>query len=239
MSKMNKMKKYPQSIFHKLFFIYKLYRLRTSGEQALTTPPVTPPRRAGANQLTIFHLPFSIFLFTSSFFLLSCVFYSMAGSIPPHIKSIAIPLVENQTAEFAMAETVTDNLLSKFTEENILRVTDEKIADSVLKGVILKVTDGPYTFSKEEAVTVYRFTVRMKMEWVDVANDKILLSKQYSGWGAYGLSGDISSDGIDNDGDGLIDGDDIDEIGDPREFATRVAVEKIAEDVLNDILTSW
>ncbi len=186
------------------------------------------------------HFPFSIFfLFPLSFFLLSCMFYSMAGSIPPHIKSIAIPLVENQTAEFAMAETVTDNLLSIFTEENILRVTDEKFADSVLKGVILKVNDGPYTFSKEEAVTIYRFTVDMKIEWMDVANDKVLLTKQYSGWGAYGLSGDISTDGIDNDGDGAIDGDDIDEVGDPREFATKVAVEKIAEDVLDDILTSW
>jgi hypothetical protein len=169
----------------------------------------------------------------------SCMFYSMAGSIPPHIKSIAIPLVENQTAEFAMAETVTDNLVSKFTKENILRVTDEKSADSIMKGVILKVDDGPYTYSKQEAVTEYRFTVSMKMEWLDVANDKVLLTKQYSGWGAYGLSGDISTDGIDNDGDGAIDGDDIDEIGDPREFATKVAVEKIAEDVLNDILTSW
>jgi hypothetical protein len=179
-------------------------------------------------------------LLASSFFLLSgCMFYSMAGSIPPHIKSIAIPLVENQTAEFAMAETVTDNLVSKFTEENILRVTNEKGADSIMKGVILKVDDGPYTFSKEEAVTEYRFTVSMKMEWLDAVNDKVLLTKQYSGWGAYGLSGDISADGIDNDGDGAIDGDDIDEIGDPREFATKVAVEKIAEDVLNDILTSW
>jgi hypothetical protein len=179
-------------------------------------------------------------LLASSFILLSgCMFYSMAGSIPPHIKSIAIPLVENQTAEFAMAETVTDNLVSKFTEENILRVTNEKGADSIMKGVILKVDDGPYTFSKEEAVTEYRFTVSMKMEWLDAVNDKVLLTKQYSGWGAYGLSGDISADGIDNDGDGAIDGDDIDEIGDPREFATKVAVEKIAEDVLNDILTSW
>ena len=179
-------------------------------------------------------------LLASYFFLLSgCMFYSMAGSIPPHIKSIAIPLVENQTAEFAMAETVTDNLVSKFTEENILRVTNEKGADSIMKGVILKVDDGPYTFSKEEAVTEYRFTVSIKMEWLDAVNDKVLLTKQYSGWGAYGLSGDISADGIDNDGDGAIDGDDIDEIGDPREFATKVAVEKIAEDVLNDILTSW
>ncbi len=195
-------------------------------------------------KLPLHQLPFnrsllSIFILTFSIFHASCMFYSMAGSIPPHIKSIAIPLVENQTAEFAMAETVTDNLVSKFTKENILRVTDEKSADSIMKGVILKVDDGPYTFSKEEAVTEYRFTVSMKMEWLDVENDKVLLTKQYSGWGAYGLSGDISTDGIDNDGDGAIDGDDIDEIGDPREFATKVAVEKIAEDVLNDILTSW
>ena len=179
------------------------------------------------------------YIFISAIFLQSCGFYSMAGSIPPHIKNIAIPLVENQTAEFAMAETVTDNLVSKFTKENILRVTSEKNADSMLNGIIMKVDDGPYTFSKEEAVTEYRFTVSIKLEWVDVANDKVLLTKQYTGWGAYGLSGDISADGIDNDGDGAIDGDDIDEIGDPREFATKVAVEKIAEDVLNDILTSW
>ena len=179
------------------------------------------------------------YIFISAIFLQSCGFYSMAGSIPPHIKSIAIPLVENQTAEFAMAETVTDNLVSKFTKENILRVTSEKNADSMLNGIIMKVDDGPYTFSKEEAVTEYRFTVSMKLEWVDMVNDKVLLTKQYTGWGAYGLSGDISADGIDNDGDGAIDGDDIDEIGDPREFATKVAVEKIAEDVLNDILTSW
>ena len=179
------------------------------------------------------------YIFISAIFLQSCGFYSMAGSIPPHIKSIAIPLVENQTAEFAMAETVTDNLVSKFTKENILRVTSEKNADSMLNGIIMKVDDGPYTFSKEEAVTEYRFTVSIKLEWVDMVNDKVLLTKQYTGWGAYGLSGDISADGIDNDGDGAIDGDDIDEIGDPREFATKVAVEKIAEDVLNDILTSW
>ena len=179
------------------------------------------------------------YIFISAIFLQSCGFYSMAGSIPPHIKSIAIPLVENQTAEFAMAETVTDNLVSKFTKENILRVTSEKNADSMLNGIIMKVDDGPYTFSKEEAVTEYRFTVSMKLEWVDVSKDKVLLTKQYTGWGAYGLSGDISADGIDNDGDGAIDGDDIDEIGDPREFATKVAVEKIAEDILNDILTSW
>lgn len=168
-----------------------------------------------------------------------CLYYSLAGSIPPHIKTIAIPLVDNQTAEFGMAEAVTDNLIDQFTEENILRVTAEEAAHSLLLGRIISVKDAPYTYTREEAVTEYRFTVTMELEWVDVANDEILLKKRFSGWGAYGLSGDISTDGIDNDGDGLIDGDDEDEFGDPRSFATRVAVIKIAEDVLNDIMTSW
>ena len=181
----------------------------------------------------------SIFLWYFLFAFTGCMYYSMAGSIPSHINSIAIPIVENQTAEFGMSESVTENLLSKFNEENILRVTDEEQATSVLRGVITRVSDAPYTFTKQEAVTEYRFTVHMNVEWYDIRDDKVLMKKNFSGWGAYGLSGDISTDGIDNDGDGLIDGDDNDEFGDPREFATSVAVIKIAEDVLNEIMTSW
>ena len=182
-------------------------------------------------------LPFLsvVFLLTIS----SCVHYSMAGSLPAHINSIAIPIVENQTVEFGMSESVTENLLIKFNEENILRVTDESESTSILRGTITRVTDAPYTFTKDEAVTEYRFTIHMNVEWYDVRDDKILIKKNFSGWGAYGLSGDISSDAIDNDGDGLIDGEDNDEFGDPREFATTVAVTKIAEDVLNEIMTSW
>ena len=37
----------------------------------------------------------------------------------------------------------------------------------------------------------------------------------------------------------MIDSEDEDEFGDPREFATKVATEKIAQDVLNEIMTSW
>jgi len=32
---------------------------------------------------------------------------------------------------------------------------------------------------------------------------------------------------------------DDDEFGEPRSFATNVAVSKIAEDILNDIMTTW
>jgi len=163
----------------------------------------------------------------------------MAGSIPPHIKSIAIPLVKNQTAEFGIAENITDNIIEVFNEENILRITNENDADSILDGTIVTMQDAPYTYSKEEAVSEYRITISMDIIWHDIENESDLLKKRYSGWGAYGLSGDINTDGIDNDGDGKIDDEDDDEFGEPREFATKIAIKKIAEDVVNNILTAW
>ena len=80
----------------------------------------------------------------------------MAGSIPPHIKSIAIPLMDNQTAEFDLAENITDVIIEEFNEAGILYITDEENAHSILKGTIKKVSEGPYTYSKSEAVSEYR-----------------------------------------------------------------------------------
>ena len=55
----------------------------------------------------------NIFIILNTLFS-GCIYYSMAGSIPAHIDSISIPIVENQTAEFGMSESVTENLLLKF-----------------------------------------------------------------------------------------------------------------------------
>ena len=179
------------------------------------------------------------FIIFSCLTFISCGFYSLAGSIPPHIKSISIPLMENQTAEFGLAESITDGILDQFNEVGILSLADSDAANSILNGKIIKVTEGPYTYSKQESVSEYRYKIDIKIEWFDVLNQKNILEGNYSAFGAYGLSGDIGSDGIDNDNDGKIDSDDDDEFGEPRSFATKVAVRKIAEDILNDIMTTW
>ena len=170
---------------------------------------------------------------------LSCGFYSLAGSIPPHIKSISIPLVENQTSDFNLSEKLTDKIISQFNESGILSIQDEDKAHSILKGIIKKITDGPYSYNKNEFVSEYRYKIDVKIEWYDNENQKAIIDKNYSGFGAYGLSGDISSDGIDNDNDGKIDSEDENEFGEPRAFAANVAIKKIAEDILNDIMTTW
>ena len=171
--------------------------------------------------------------------MVSCGLYSLAGSIPPHIKSISIPLVENQTSDFAIAEDLTDAIIKQFNQSGILLIQNAGEAHSTLKGKVNKITDGPYSYNKNESISEYRYKVDVKIEWYDNTKEKNIIDKNYSGFGAYGLSGDISSDGLDNDNDGKIDSEDDNEFGEPRSFAAKVAINKIAEDILNDILTTW
>ena len=175
----------------------------------------------------------SIYLWVFS----GCGIYSFSGSIPPHIKSISIPLFVNETAEFGIAEAVTDEVTNVFLEENILKISDQ--GDSILRGSIKKVEDKPYTYSKMEEVLEYRYSVGISVEWFDVREEKVLIRKNYTNWGAYSLTADVASDGIDNDGDGKVDSDDPDESGDARELAMKAAVTKISESIINDIVSTW
>tara|TARA_B100000029_G_scaffold516419_1_gene629688 strand:+ start:2709 stop:3302 length:594 start_codon:yes stop_codon:yes gene_type:complete len=175
-----------------------------------------------------------IFCFCS---FLGCGIYSFSGSIPPHIKTISIPLFINETAEFGIAEAVTDEVTNVFLEENILKVKGQ--GDSILKGIIKKVDDQPYTYSESEEVLEYRYSVGIQVEWFDVKEDKNLFTKNYTNWGAYSLTADVSSDGIDNDGDGKVDSEDPDETGDARKLAMKAAVMKISENIINDIVSTW
>lgn len=173
------------------------------------------------------------------FVFLSCSYYSLSGSIPTHIKSIHIPLFENQTSEFDLAENITDFIIEQFNESGVLRIENDQNCNSILKGKIKSISNGPYTYNKEESISEYRYKIDVQIEWYDLKNDKNILESNYSGYGAYGISSDIGTDGIDNDFDGKIDDQDDDEFGEPRAFATRVAMSKISEDILNDIMTTW
>ena len=166
-----------------------------------------------------------------------CGLYSFRGNLPPHIKSIAVATVVNQTAEFAITDAASELITNLFVDENILRVTDEDRADSNLQITIERVVDRPTTYDPDETVQEWRIDVMARVRWYDLARDRPLFEKSFTGFGFYPPGGDIGSDNIDNDNDGEVD--EEDEFGDPREFALRVAVQKISEDILNEVVSTW
>jgi hypothetical protein len=176
-------------------------------------------------------LPAAIFL------LAGCGIYSFRGSLPLHINSIAVATVVNQTSEFDATDAASELVTDLFVDENILRVTDEDRADSNLQITITRVTDRPATYTVEETVEEWRIDVYTQVVWYDLTRNRPLFEKSFSGFGFYPPGGDIGGDNIDNDRDGRVD--EEDEFGDPREFALRVAIQKISEDILNEVVSTW
>lgn len=175
----------------------------------------------------------------SIFLIVGCSYYSMAGSIPANINNVYIPLIENDTAEFEISENLTSKITQEIAIQNILKITDNSNSDSTILGVITSATDGPFTFDSNEQVDEYRFSISLKILWIDNENEKNLIEKTFTGFGNYSINNDPSSDGIDNDNDGILDENDDDEFGDSRELAINIAINKIASDVVNSILSTW
>ena len=174
-----------------------------------------------------------------------CYFYSMRGSLPAHIKSISLAPVINESAEFAVAEILNDELNELMVNENVLDIVMPEQADSRLEVVVFSITDIPYTVSLSsdygmEEVEEWKLTIKTTVTWYDVQRDEVLLEKKMSNWGSYLPGVDISTDGIDNDGDNLIDSEeDSDEIGSPRESALSISVRRLTEDIVNEITNTW
>jgi len=151
----------------------------------------------------------------------SCWFYSFKGTLPPHIKNVAIPLFEDRTAEFNIQQVVTDQIRLGFIRENILKLVEQDQAQSILYGTVQSVQDKPLVFTDSEsgeAVTEYRLTVRMEVEWVDLVEDKSMFKKQFTGFSEYDPTGATEA---------------------TRELALEESLTQITEDIINSILAGW
>jgi len=173
-----------------------------------------------------------------------CLFYSIRGSIPVHINSISLAPVINESAEFSAAEILNEELNELMVNENVLDIVLPEQADSRLEVVILSVTDQPYTVTLSEdlgmeEVEEWKLTIKTSIQWFDLKRDEMLFEKKMSSWGSYTPGVDISTDGLDNDGDNLTDEEDSDETGSPRESALSISVRRLTEDIVNEITNTW
>ena len=169
--------------------------------------------------------------------LVGCGLYSFRGNLPPHIRSMAVGTVVNQTSEFLLDDMTTELILNLFFSEHVLDIAEIDRADSDLQITITRVTDNPSTYTAGETVEEWRIDVFTKVVWYDIINNRPLFERNFNGFGFYAPGGDIGSDNLDNDGDGIID--EEDEIGDPREAALRISVNKISQDILNAVISTW
>ena len=188
------------------------------------------------------HKTISILIIAISFF--SCGIYSFKGSLPPNVKTVYIPSVINSTSEYRLSNMLNERINKDLIKKNILGISEFYNSDSKLDIVINSVNDTPSSYSSNidnyEVVKQWKLNVQVHITWHNNHESNIILDKTISEWAMYDNSGlDISSDGIDNDADGLVDTEDSDEYGPSREAALRIVAENITNRIIEELISNW
>jgi len=104
----------------------------------------------------------------------SCAYYSTSGGLVGGIRSIGVPTAESQTAEFDIAEGLSERAIEGYTRDGRLRVVDEENADALLQLVVVAVEDKAFTYTSSEQTEQYRFSIRVRGELVRVTDEEML-----------------------------------------------------------------
>jgi hypothetical protein len=159
---------------------------------------------------------YKIISLTAIFLLLGC-YYSFKGSLPGHLKSIAIPLFDDRTAYPNIREDLTNLVVDKFVEDNSLKVTDMADADIIISGTIVSISQRAAVLKPGETVEDYNIYVNVKVSCEDTHTDKKLWDKTIQQYGTMSASGQQEE----------------------RDQAVSDALESIAEDIVNNTIGYW
>ncbi|MBI4246785.1 MAG: LptE family protein [Candidatus Rokubacteria bacterium] len=104
--------------------------------------------------------------------------YSVRGTLPEHIKTVAVPVFKNRTVEPAVENTLTRAVVEAFSTNGRLRVVGLEQADAILEGEIVGYEVQAVAFDPRANVRQYRLVVTMNLRFRDVREKKVLFERQ-------------------------------------------------------------
>jgi hypothetical protein len=117
--------------------------------------------------------------------------YSFSARTARHIRSVAVPFLENDTVQYGLAEKLTDALVSGFVEDNQLRVVPEDLADSIVEGRVIGYRRVPQVYRANESVQLFRVYIAVSLSYRDlVRGETVWEDARLEEWGEYSLSGE-------------------------------------------------
>lgn len=167
-----------------------------------------------------FKFPLALFFIVAISVVAASLFgcYSFTGaSVPPHLKTIAIPLFEDVSGfgEAGLRERFTQKVVELFRTDNNLEIGERLTSDSIIEGSIIQVADAPSVIGGNDIVRTRRVTVTVRASFTDMKLRRKVWEKDFTNWGEY-TQGQQT-----------------------RDVALTEAVNKVAEDILLETVSGW
>ena len=107
--------------------------------------------------------------------------YSTRGSLPDHIKTVAVPIFKNRTLEPGVESAITSGVVNAISSGGRVKVVPVDEADAILQGEVVGYSLDGLTFDSNATVRAYRLRVILNVEFRDVRKSAML-------WRQEGLS---------------------------------------------------
>ncbi|HKB25982.1 MAG TPA: LptE family protein [Methylomirabilota bacterium] len=103
--------------------------------------------------------------------------YSIHGNLPDHVRTVAVPVFTNRTAEPAIESFLTQAVVEAFATNGRLRVVTPVEADAILEGEVVGYEIQALAFDPRASIRQYRLVVTMNLTFRDVRRNAILFEQ--------------------------------------------------------------
>lgn len=103
--------------------------------------------------------------------------YSLRGTLPEHLQTVAVPVFVNRTREPAVENIVTRAVVEAFTTNGRLRVVRPEDADAILEGEIIGYDLQSVAFDASANVRQFRLVVTMNLRLRDVRQNTVIYQR--------------------------------------------------------------
>lgn len=144
--------------------------------------------------------------------LLRCAYSFSGATLPPHLRTVAVPLFDNRSPEFGVDQRLTDAVIEAVNKDGTLKISDPGSADCVVRGALLRVEDRAGQYDARETASTFRVTLTVQAAFEDLRKKTVIWQNTFSAFGTY---------------------------TDDREAGFAEAVEKLTTDIVNRMVSNW
>jgi hypothetical protein len=100
--------------------------------------------------------------------------YTLGGSLPPHVKTVAVPVFKNLTPQPAVENIITAAVANAFASTGRLKVVPVAEADSILQGEVTGWNVEAIAFNSSIDAQQFRLLVKVNVQFRDLRNQTML-----------------------------------------------------------------
>ncbi|MDT8437001.1 MAG: DUF4136 domain-containing protein [Gemmatimonadota bacterium] len=125
--------------------------------------------------------------------------FSGGGGLPPHVRTIFVEPVDNQTTQFPLTEQITSLLLDAARSNLGAQLGAEEDADATIRTALTRYEDTAVNFAAQEGlgadVFQRRIRISARVEIVDNVRNEIIWGGSVTGIGEYDPDNQTELDG--------------------------------------------